>query len=338
MKRFHMKNTMAFYIVLLLLPVICGFAALFVGRYPLPPSVVIQGLGAGLSLWQPPSIEAMTVLWQMRLPRVIAGVFVGSSLAVSGAAFQGVFRNPLVNSGILGVSQGAGFGASIAILMFAGGYFVYPFAFGFGVLAVFLSYLAGKIYSSVPGVTLILGGVIVSSFFGSLIMIVKYVADPYAQLPAITFWMMGSLASIGYSQFAALLPMAAGMAAVFLVRWKINIISMGDKEALTLGVDVSKYKLLIIGGATLCTASAVCISGIIGWVGLVAPHIGRMIVGNDNNRLIPFSMSFGACFLILVDVMSRSISGGEIPIGILTSLIGAPFFIYLLKKTRGGGW
>ena len=334
----NIKNTSVYYAVLLLLPVLCGLVTLFFGRYPLAPTEVISGLLAGFKLSQPPSAEVMTILWQLRLPRIIVGIFVGAALAVSGAAFQGVFRNPLVNSGILGVSTGAGFGASLAILLFAGGFFIYPLAFAFGVLAVFLSYLAGKIYSTVPGVTLILGGVIVSSFFGSLTMIVKYMADPYSQLPAITFWLMGSLASISYSQFVALIPMLLGMMGIFLVRWKINVISMGDKEALTLGVDVAKYKLVIIGSATLSTASAVCISGVIGWVGLVIPHIGRMLVGNDNNRLIPLSMSLGACFLIIIDVLSRSISSGEIPIGILTSLIGAPFYIYLLKKTKGGGW
>ena len=332
------RNTAAYYILLLLLPIVCALFALFMGRYPLPPADVIRGLGAGLGLWRPPSFETMAVLWQLRLPRVIAGMFVGASLAAGGAAFQGVFRNPLVNSGILGVSNGAGFGAALAILMFSGGYHVYIFAFAFGVLAVLLSCMAGRIYGATPGVTLILGGVIVSSFFGSLIMAIKYIADPYSQLPAITFWLMGSLASVGYNQFPALLPMAAGMAAIFLVRWKINVLSMGDKEALALGADVSKYKLMIIGGATLCTAGAVCISGVIGWIGLVIPHIGRMIVGNDNSRLIPLSMSLGSCFLIIVDVISRSATSGEIPLGILTALIGTPFFIYLLKKTKGGGW
>jgi ABC-type Fe3+-siderophore transport system, permease component len=293
---------------------------------------------AGVGQGERPSQEAMTVVWQLRLPRAVAGALVGAALACSGTAFQGVFRNPLVSSGILGVSNGAGFGACLAIVFFPGGYFIYGFAFLFGVLAVTLSYFAGRIYGTTPTVTLILGGVIVSSFFGALTSILKYVADPYTQLPAIVFWFMGSLASIGYKHFAAFIPMLVGMGAIYLARWKINVLSMGEKEALALGVNTKFYKILIIGGATLATASAVCISGVIGWVGLVIPHIGRMLVGNNNTKLVPVSMSLGACFLVLIDMLARVISNSEIPIGILTALIGTPFFVYLLKKTKGGGW
>ena len=200
------------------------------------------------------------------------------------------------------------------------------------------SYFSGKIYGTSPTVTLILGGVVVSNFFSALTSILKYLADPYSQLPAITFWFMGSLSSVSYTQFIAFIPMTIGMLMIFLSRWKINALSRGEKEALALGVDTKFYKFMIIGGATLATASAVCISGVIGWVGLVIPHIGRMLVGNDNNRLIPVSMSLGACYLVLMDVLSRSLTASEIPIGILTAVIGTPFFIYLLRKTKGGGW
>ena len=262
----------------------------------------------------------------------------GAALAVSGAAFQGVFRNPLVNSGLLGVSNGAGFGACLAIVFFGGGAFTYGFAFVFAVLAVVLSYYAGRISNVTTSVTLILGGVIVSSFFAALISIMKFIADPYSQLPTITFWFMGSFASINYSHFYAFIPMTAGIIMVFLARWRINVLSMGEKEASALGVDVKLWQFLIIGGATLATASAVCISGTIGWVGLVIPHIGRMLVGNDNTRLIPVSISLGACFLTVIDILSRTITRSELPIGILCALIGTPFFVYLLKKTRGGSW
>lgn len=280
-----------------------------------------------------------SIVWQIRLPRAILGALVGGSLAVSGAAFQGLFRNPLVNSGILGVSSGAGFGAALAILLFSSTSYVYVFAFCFGGLAVFMSYSIGKVYNTTPTIMLVLGGVIISSIFSALISFIKYVADPYNQLPAIVFWLMGSLASPRYRDIiVAGIPMLIGITGLVALRWRINVLSMGDKEARTLGINTSLTKVIIIASATLATAGAVCISGIIGWVGLVMPHIGRMLVGNDNKVLIPASLSLGACFLILVDNLGRVISGAEIPLGILTALVGGPFFIYLLKKTKGGGW
>lgn len=319
-------------LLLVLVPALCVLLTLFVGRYAVSFSGVWGALlGRG-------SVEVLTVIWYLRLPRAVAAAFVGASLAVSGTAFQGVFRNPLVNSGILGVNNGAAFGAALAIVLMGGGVYSYIFAFAFAILAVVMSALAGRVYGSSPTVTLVLGGVIISSLFGSLTSLLKYLANPYTQLPAITFWMMGSLASVGYTHLVAVLPMAAGMFLVWLCRWKINALSMGEREALALGVDTRLYKFLIIGGATLSTASAVCISGSIGWIGLVIPHIGRMIVGNDNTRLVPVSMSLGACFLVLIDLLSRNITTSEVPLSILTSLVGTPFFIYLLKKTKGGAW
>ena len=327
-----LRNTL-----LLLLPILCIFLTLFVGRYPLSFLQVMGVLLPGVGFPEP-TYEVHTIVWQMRLPRAIMGTFVGAALAVSGAAFQGVFRNPLVNSGILGVTNGAGFGAALAIIVFGGGLYTYGLSFTFAVMAVVLAYFAGRFYGSAPSVTLVLGGVVISSFFSALTSILRYIADPYSQLPAITYWFMGSLANANYSQFIAFIPMTVGMAMIYLSRWRINALSMGEKEATALGVNTGFYKLMIIGGATLTTASAVCVSGGIGWVGLVIPHIGRMLVGNDNTKLIPLSMSLGACFLVLIDVLSRTLSSSEIPIGILTSLIGTPFFVYLLKKTKGGGW
>ena len=321
-------------VILILLPLLFIAAALLFGRY----SVSLRDTLSTLFRPAQAAVEHYRVIWYLRLPRAVAAAMCGAALAVSGAAFQGVFRNPLVNSGLLGVSNGAGFGACLAIVFLGGGVYTYALAFVFALLAVVLSYFAGRVSKVTTSVTLILGGVIVSSFFSALISILKYIADPYSQLPSITFWFMGSFADVGYVHFYAFLPMALGMLLIFLSRWRINVLSMGDREAAALGVDVRKYKLLIIGGATLATASAVCISGTIGWVGLVVPHIGRMLVGNNNVRLIPVSMSLGACFLTLMDVLSRCISTSEIPIGILCALIGTPFFVYLLKKTRGGGW
>lgn len=321
-------------IILILLPLLCIAAALLAGRYSISLNDIVK------TVFNPSqaTLENFRVIWYLRLPRSVAAAMCGAALAVSGAAFQGVFRNPLVNSGLLGVSNGAGFGACVAIIFLGGGIYTYALSFAFALLAVMLSYFSGRVCKATTSVTLILGGVIVSSFFSALISIMKYMADPYSQLPSITFWFMGSFADINYTHLYAFIPMTLGMLLIFLSRWRINVLSMGDKEAAALGVDVKKYKLLIIGGATLATASAVCISGTIGWVGLVVPHIGRMIVGNNNVKLIPVSISLGACFLTLMDILSRNIMTSEIPIGILCALIGTPFFVYLLKKTRGGGW
>jgi iron complex transport system permease protein len=280
-----------------------------------------------------------TIVWEIRLPRALLGSLVGACLAVSGTAFQGLFRNPLVSSGILGVSSGAGFGAALAILLFNTVTAAYPFALAFGIVAVACAYLIGRLYSITPAIMLVLGGVIVSSVFAALLSFVKYVADPYEQLPTIVFWLMGSLASARYQDMLmAGIPMAIGVAGLLAVRWQINVLSMGDREARALGVNTAVSKGIVIFCATLATAGAVCVSGVIGWIGLVIPHIGRMLIGNDNRVLIPVSLSLGACFLIQVDNLGRVITGSEIPLGILTALIGGPFFVYLLKKTKGGGW
>lgn len=327
-------------IFLLLPPLLCIFISICIGRYPLALSEVFHILWKGVTLSVDKNIDTgFGIIWAIRLPRAILGALVGGSLAVSGAAFQGLFKNPLVSSGILGVSSGAGFGAALAILLFGTVAATYPFAFLFGTLAVALSYLIGRTYNATPTIMLVLGGIIVSSVFSALISFAKYVADPYEQLPTIVFWLMGSLATAGYKDILmAAPPMLLGAAGLFAVRWRINILSMGDKEALTLGINTRLTKGLVIACATLSTAGAVCVSGVIGWIGLVIPHIGRMLVGNNNKVLIPSSFSLGACFLVLVDDLGRMATGSEIPLGILTALVGGPFFVYLLKKTKGGGW
>ena len=328
------------HVTLFFAPLLCVFGTLCIGRYPLSLWEVLGVLKDGFSINIDTVPEmARDIVWHIRLPRAVLGALVGGSLAVSGAAFQGLFKNPLVSSGILGVSSGAGFGAAMAILFFNSITATYPFAFAGGILAVFLSWVIGSIYKKTLTIMLVLGGVIVSSVFSALISLVKYVADPYEQLPTIVFWLMGSLASARYRDILiAGIPMVLGLFGIFAVRWRINVLSMGDKEAHTLGVDTALIKGFVIFCATLATAGAVCVSGVIGWIGLVIPHIGRMLVGNDNRILIPVTASLGACFLILVDNLGRTLTGSEIPLGILTALVGCPFFVYLLKKTKGGGW
>jgi len=280
------------------------------------------------------------LVWDVRLSRALSGLIVGGALSVSGASLQSLFKNPLVDSGILGVSSGSGFGAILSIIIFNQvSFYTIIFAFFFGLLAVFLSTLISKVYKTNPMIMLVLGGVIVSSVFSSLISLGKYVADPFNELPAITFWLMGSLASSNYSDLTvAVAPIFIGVTGMLLMRWRINVLSMGERDAKTLGINTGLNRALIIIFTTLATAGAVAVAGTIGWIGLVIPHLGRMLVGNDNRQLIPVSLSLGSFFLVLIDIISRTITGGEIPLGILTSLIGAPFYVYILKITKGSGW
>ncbi|NMD68673.1 iron ABC transporter permease [Bacillus sp. DNRA2] len=328
-----------FYFSLITAPILCIFVSLLLGRYPLDAATVLTVLLNKIGMTTMDTKEmASSIVLNIRLPRALLGALVGASLAVSGAAFQGVFRNPLVSSSILGVSPGAGFGAALAILLFDQGFMIYLFAFGFGVAAVVLSFLIGRNYNTTSTIMLVLGGTIVSSVFSSLISLVKYLADPLDQLPKITFWLMGSLASASYHDILiAGIPMVVGIIGLLAIRWRINILSMGDKEARALGVNLSLLKEILIASATLATAGAVCVSGVIGWVGLIIPHIARMLVGNDNRLLIPATISIGACYLVVIDNLSRTLTGSEIPLGILTAIIGAPFFVYLLKS-KAGGW
>jgi iron complex transport system permease protein len=332
------KNYLSLGLMMLTVSAIC--LSLFVGRFSVPFGAALQILWAKITF----STSALpqtyqSVLIDIRLPRALLGALVGASLATSGAAFQSLFHNPLVSPGILGVTAGAGFGAALAIVLFSGTTFVYIFAFAFGILAVTLSYIIGKIYDTSTTITLVLGGVIISAMFSALLSMLKYVADPYNQLPTIVFWLMGSLAGARYEAlFTGGLPMLTGMLGLILMRWRINVLSMGDKEAGALGVNVKLHKALVIFFATLATTGAVCVSGIIGWVGLIVPHVGRMIVGNDNRYLMPVCIFLGACFLVFVDIVARSVSSSELPLGIITALTGGPFFVYLLKKTKGRNW
>lgn len=328
------------FILIMLSPIIAVFCSLFIGRYPLTISDVFNAVNeyilSGFS--EQTTIEAAIVL-DIRLPRALLGVLVGGSLAVSGAALQSLFRNPLVDTGILGVSSGAGFGAALAIILFNSYVLIYVFAFTFGLIAVLLSYLVGRVSNTSPAIMLVLGGVVISSIFSAFISLLKYVADPYNELPAITFWLMGSLANAEMKDIAiASIPIFIGVAGLFTLRWRLNILSLGDKKAQALGVSNMVYKLLIVLFTTLATAGSVAVTGIIGWVGLIIPHIGRMLVGNNNAYLIPVSLSLGATFLLIIDNIGRVLTGSEIPLSILTAIIGGPFYIYFLKRTKAGGW
>lgn len=333
-------NTPARLALLLLLPVLFFVGTLCIGRYHVSFSEV-WGTLAGALTGQETDIplKTQTVILSVRLPRALQGLLVGASLAASGACFQSLFRNPLVSSGMLGVSAGSGFGAALAIILFGTTALSPTFSFVFGILAVVLSYLTGKISGGSPTVTLVLGGTIIQSIFSALLSLLKYLADTETQLPAITFWLMGSLASTKTSNlWLSDVPMVVGLLGMLFISWRLNVLAMGDREAKTMGLNVSANKVAVIAFATLATAGAVSISGVIGWVGLVVPHICRMLFGSDNRKLIPASISIGACFMVLVDTVCRSLTAGEIPLGIVTAIIGGPFFIWLLKRTKGGSW
>lgn len=324
--------------IIVALPIVCLFVALICGRYPMTLGEVIQALIGAITGQQLVSDEVATLVLTVRLPRALGAALVGAALSASGAAYQGVFRNPLVNPGLLGVSSGAGFGAALAIVVAGGGALIYPSAFTFGIVAVALSCWIARVYRQTPVIMLILGGTIVSAVFSALISLMKYVADAETQLPSIVYWLMGSLASVGWDQLWSAIPIAVGVALLLLFSWRIDVMSMGDKEARALGVNVETSKAAVVCGATLATAGAVCMAGSVGWVGLVIPHVGRMIVGPRNTRLMWVSCCLGAAFLLVVDTIARCVVASELPLGILTALIGAPFFVYLLKRTKGGVW
>lgn len=330
-------GTLAMY----LLPLVLLAVSLFVGRYHISMSLVvddsIRSVTSLLFDTAVPESTEHTVLFSVRFPRILAALLVGSALSTAGASFQGVFRNPLVSPYILGVGAGAGFGACLAILI-GGNHFVIQFcAFIFGLVAMFASISMGKVSKGAGTLVFVLSGIIVGSVFTALISLAKYVADPYDELPAIVFWLMGSLVDVRYKDLLWIVaPMFVGTLVLYLLRWRINILSLGDEEARSLGINVKNMRLVIIICATLITSAAVSISGVIGWVGLVVPHISRMVVGPNYDRLLPMSMAIGASFMLLVDDLARTVTATEIPLGIITSLVGAPLFALLLKRGRMG--
>lgn len=322
--------------ILILLPIILFFLSFLIGRYPLSPEEVIMTIFAKFIPFVHVSTMASTVVWDIRLPRIIAAVLVGAALSVAGAAFQGTFKNPLVSPDILGVSAGSGFGAAIAILLIGIPLVTQISAFGWGLVAVTLTYIIGRSIKSSQTLGMVLSGMAIGSLFGALVSLCKYMADPFEKLPQIVYWMMGSLSAVDNNEvFIASIPIITGIAILFILRWRLNILAMGDEEAQSLGVETQKLRFIIICCCTLITAAAVSISGIIGWVGLVIPHISRILVGPDHKNLLPATICLGASFLLLVDNVSRTLLIIEVPIGILTALIGAPFFLYLLRKGQG---
>ena len=314
--------------------VVLGVLSFMVGRYPISPDKVVGMLaGSVFPIDQFWTGQEATIFFNVRLPRVVLAMLVGCCLATAGAAYQGTFQNPLVSPDILGASQGAALGAAVAILIGFASFGVSALAFVFAIATVMLVVLVAQAARGNQILTVVLAGVMVSSLASAGVSFAKLVADPADQLPAITYWLMGSLTSAKPADVQMVIaPMAVGLVVLFVLRWRINILTMGDEEASTMGVNTKRLRLIIIVAATLITAASVAVTGMIGWVGLVIPHLSRMLIGSDYRKLMPASMLMGASFLLLVDDVSRLLTTAEIPIGILTAFIGAPFFLYLITR------
>jgi iron complex transport system permease protein len=310
--------------------------ALAIGPFPLSMTDVLRTLERVLGLADGAPSAGEIVFARVRLPRVAAGILVGAALAGAGTAYQTLFRNPLVSPDILGVATGAGLGAVAGILLSLPVVGIQALAFLGGLATVVLVYLiATALRGHDRTLVLVLSGVVVGALAGACISLVKILADPYDQLPAITFWLLGSLAGVKLGDIAAVAPLVLlGLVPLVLYRWRVGVLSLGDDEARALGVDVFRLRAVVIAAATLMTASVVAISGVIGWIGLMIPHIARMIVGPNFARLLPASMLLGASFMLVVDACARSLARIETPLGILTAVLGAPFFLWLLARGR----
>ena len=326
------------FVVLALALILAGAAAisLLLGRYPIDPAQAVAMLVSKIVPVDPIWTEQQaTLFFNVRLPRILLALMVGCCLACAGAAYQGIFQNPLVSPDILGASQGAAFGAAVAILLGVSSFTTSLFAFGFSLFTVLLVLLISSRARGNHMMVVVLAGVMVSSLFQAGVSYAKLVADPTDELADITYWLMGSLTGANMRDIGMVLPiMLIGCATLFALRWRINILTMGDDEAATMGVNARRTRIVVIVAATLVTAASVCVTGMIGWVGLVIPHLCRMLVGADYRRLIPASMLMGASFLLIVDDVARLATTAEIPIGILTAFVGAPFFLYLITRKK----
>lgn len=323
--------------LLIVLPLIAACIALGIGRYSLTPVetlTVIYRRIAGLPI---SDANAAIVLFGIRLPRVLLALLVGAGLSAAGTAFQSLFANPLATPDTLGVASGASLGAVVGLFLGVSLISVQLLALAGGLLAVALTILVSRGGRSRGIITMVLSGMILGSLFSALISLFKYVADPESQLPSITYWLMGSLNTASYKNLILGAPfLIAGILMLALLRWRLNILPLSEDEARATGTNLPLLRGLTVVSATMITASAVSMCGQVGWVGLLIPHICRMLWGADNRRLIPASVSLGAVFMVIVDTLARTLTAAELPVSILTAVIGAPVFIALLRKT--GGW
>ena len=323
-------------IALLILPIVTALIALGIGRYFINPAEVMEAILGRFTGEYEIAEMAYKTIWNLRIPRILLALLVGAGLSTAGCAFQSLFANPLATPDTLGVASGASFGAALGILLGFDMLGMQLTSFFMGALAVILTWLGGsgkgKGLSSV-----VLSGIMIGSLFNALVSLVKYVADAETQLPAITYWLMGGLNSAGYQnlKFGAP-PIIVGILVLYLIRWRMNLLPLSEDEAKSSGINIYALRAVTIVCATMITASCVSMCGQVGWVGLLIPHMCRMKFGSNHLSLLPTSISFGAVFMVIVDTVARTMTASEIPVSILTAIIGAPFFIILMRKS--GGW
>ncbi len=329
---FKSSYTVICYIGIISILVLSVIFSLCIGRYNVTPSEIMKEI---FTTYESPFIS--TILFNIRMPRIIMALLAGGVLTISGCAYQAVFRNPMVSPDILGVSSGAACGAAIAILMSMSSFGIQIMSFVFGLVAVTATFLISRVLKRVNDqvLMLILAGIVISSLFGSVISLLKYVADPDSKLPAITFWMMGSFNGVTAQNIKGILPVVlTGTIPLVLISWKLNVLSLNEDEAFSLGIKPNTIRIITIFCSTLITASIVSLTGLIGWVGLIIPHFCRFLIGSDNRILMPFSFLTGSLFLLWIDNISRTASSLEIPIGIITAIIGSPLFLFFLSKRK----
>jgi len=318
------------YVILILLPIVTALICICAGRMGIGPADVFKTFFGSKEISGNVRITVMNI----RLPRILLGLLCGAGLSLAGCCFQGFFSNPLATPDTMGVAGGASFGAALGLLLGFNMIGVQLLSFGMGIAAVFFTKAAASGRDHGPAV-LVISGIMVGALFSALVSLVKFLADAESQLPAITYWLMGSLSGTGYSKLALGAPVIIiGIIIIFLLRWRINLLALSEDELIASGTNVKLLRSLVVICATAMTASVISMCGQVGWVGLIVPHMCRLIWGQDNAKLIPASVSIGAAFMVAVDTLARSVSAAEIPVSILTAIVGAPFFISLLNSKR----
>lgn len=322
------------------LPPVVLFISIFIGRYPLDFSAVMEQLYSFITTGTMEWNSSMSVLWFVRLPRAVMVLLAGGAMALAGSVLQGLFRNPLVSPEIMGVTTGASFGAALAIVVLGGSPGSIQFwAFIAGLAAVAAVYNLANFTGKNSIVSLVLAGIIINSLASSGVSLLKYFSDPYQQLPALEFWLMGGFFTADWAKVTGIIPsIFIGSTVILLLRWKVNILSLGEEEALALGIRVNLVRCLLVGAAAVLVAAVVSVAGMVSWIGLVAPHVVRFMAGNNHVRTLPLSISIGGAMLLAADTIARTITTSEIPISIVTSFVGAPFLGYLLIKVGNEYW
>jgi iron complex transport system permease protein len=333
-----LKTKLPIHITILLSPLLAGWIALFMGAYDISPLDTLNLLVREfVPFFQNIDSPERAIIMEIRLPRILLAGLVGVALSVTGVTFQGIFRNPLVDPFILGISAGAAFGCALSI-GFLPDVPVQIMAFVFGLSAVALAYMIAKTQGEISRLPLILSGVIISAFFSAMVSIIKFLVDPM-KLQNIVFWLMGSFSLADWSYVRIVgIALLISLLPIYFMRWRLNVMSMGDEEAKSMGVNVKRDRIIFIAASTVAVSVAVSVSGIIGWVGLMVPHLIRMMTGPDHKSLVPLSMAGGATFMIFADTIARNLTSFDLPVGIITAITGAPFFIYLMKKGGRESW